>query len=321
LQVDFTALSFAAPQKVQFRYRLEGFDTDWVDAGGRRQAFYTNLPPANYRFQVVAGHDGAWGEGGAVWAFSVRPAYYQTTWFLVVVAAIAVMLVFGAFQYRARRARDRFRMVLAERVRVSREIHDTLLQDLIGVTLQFDALEAELGAATTARMKFESLRRQLRQSIRAARQSIRDLRTPMPKLDLAAALRKIIKETVPAQSNVTAHVDVIGGVRQLPAKQEEELLRIAQEAVINAVRHAQATRVRVELRYEPAVVRLNIIDNGRGFDPKVAEFNAHDHWGLASMQERAEQSSAEFRLSTKPGEGTVIQISVAAPVIVEEVPS
>lgn len=321
LQIDFTALSFSAPQKVTFRYRLDGFDTDWVDAGNRRQAFYTNLPPGSYRFQVEGGHDGEWGQKPAVWAFSVRPAYYQTTWFSIVVACAAGLLVVGAFHYRARRARDRFKLVLAERTRVSREIHDTLLQDLIGVTLQFDALESEIGSASGVRDRFQALRKQLKHSIRAARQSIRDLRTPMPKLDLYAALKRIVKETIPPQGNVTANVELFGVSRQLPPKQEEELLRIAHEAVINAVRHAQATRVRVELKYESVAVRLNIIDNGRGFDPKVVEFNAHDHWGLASMQERAEQCSAQFRLSTKPGEGTMIQVSVAAPVISGEVPS
>lgn len=321
LQIDFTAISFSAAQKIMFRYRLDGFDTHWVDAGARRQAFYTNLPPGEYRFQVEGGHDGAWADSPTAWAFSVRPEYYQTTWFSIVVVCGAVLLVVGAFQYRARRTRERFRLILEERARVSREIHDTLLQDLIGVTLQFDSLESEIGSAPAVRDRFQALRRQLKHSIRAARQSIRDLRAPVPKLDLHAALRRIVREIIPPHGHVTANVELIGAPRPLPALQEEELLRIAQEAVINAVRHAQATRVGVELRYEPSGVRVIIVDNGRGFDPQVAEFNAHDHWGLASMQERAERCAAQFRLSTKPGEGTMIQVSIAAPVTLGEMPS
>lgn len=321
LQIDYTALSFSAPQKVTFRYRLDGFDTNWVDAGVRRQAFYTNLPPGEYRFLVESGLDGQWGLTPAVWAFSVRPTYYQTTWFSILVACIAALFVVGALQFRARHARERFKLILAERLRVSREIHDTLLQDLIGVTLQFDALESEIGSAAVVRERFQALRRQLKHSIRAAHQSIRDLRAPVPKLDLIAALRRIVSETIPPHGNVSAIVELTGVARTLPAKQEEELVRIAQEAVINAVRHAQATRVRVELRYEPSEVCVTIVDNGRGFDPQVAEFNAHDHWGLASMQERAERCAAQFWLSTKPGEGTMIKVSVAAPVPTSEMPS
>jgi len=145
LQIDYTALSLVAPEKVLFRYKLEGYDRDWRDVGDRRQAFYTNLPPANYRFRVMAcNNSGVWNESGSFLDFSVAPAFYQTWWFRSLCVLAFLALLAGAYQMRLRQVARQFNMRLeervAERTRIARDLHDTLLQSFQGVLLKFHAV-------------------------------------------------------------------------------------------------------------------------------------------------------------------------------------
>jgi len=312
LQIDYTGISFTVPSKVLFRYKLEGFDADWVDAGTRRQAFYTNLPPRSYRFHVIAGNDGVWNNTGAALTFAILPAFYQTVWFRIVVLATIAFAAWGAWRLRVRHVREQFDMVLAERARMAREIHDTLLQSLVGVTLQFDTLGSEIeSSASPLRREFDKLRKQLEQCIREARQSILDLRTPAPgEGDLAAAIRQVVEKQT-SDSAVTVDLAIVGTPRPSGPRITQQLLRIAQEAVNNAMRHADATRIRIELCYDAATVALRVSDNGRGFDPARPVFTPEDHWGLANMKERADQIGAQFRLTSSPGAGTEIETVVS----------
>lgn len=312
LQIDYTGISFTVPSKVEFRYKLEGFDADWVDAGTRRQAFYTNLPPRSYRFHVIAGNDGVWNETGAALSFAILPAFYQTAWFRLVVLATMAFAAWGAWRLRVRRVREQFDMVLAERARMAREIHDTLLQSLVGVTLQFDALSSGLDQSSSPlRREIDRLRKQLEQCIREARQSILDLRTPAPgESDLASAIRQVIEKQT-RDSAVTFDLTIVGTPRPSGPRVTQQLQRIAQEAVTNAMRHADATRIRIQLCYDDGSVALRVSDNGRGFDPARPVFTPEDHWGLANMKERADQIGAQFRLTSSPGAGTEIETVVS----------
>ena len=151
LQISYTTVALTASNKIHFRYRLDGFDTDWVDAGTRRQAFYTNLSPRSYRFRVEADtENGTWLASTAVWDFAIEPAFYQTTWFYAASFGMVVLIVAGAWRIRLRRVRREFSLVLVERARLSREIHDTLLQSLVGVALQFDAIANALDSSSSA---------------------------------------------------------------------------------------------------------------------------------------------------------------------------
>ena len=145
LEISYTFPELTYPLKSRFRYRLDGFDSDWVDAGNRRQALYTNLPPGHYAFHVSAsGDEGRWSEAEALWAFSIAPRFYQTWWFLGVLGVMLAAMLWGAWQLRLRQLRRQFSLVLGERVRLSRELHDTLLQSLVGVALEFDAISKSL---------------------------------------------------------------------------------------------------------------------------------------------------------------------------------
>ncbi len=197
LEVSFTVLTLAAPNRIRFRYRLDGFDTNWVDAGPRRTVFYTNLSPRDYRFRVEAhAEDGTWSTSAADWAFTIQPAIYQTRWFYALVATLIVACTVLAWRFRLALIRRQFSLALAERARLSREIHDTLLQSLVGVALQFDGIANSLGpSSVNAREQLTRIRRQVEAYIREARQSIWDLRSPILEThDLPTALAAFARE-------------------------------------------------------------------------------------------------------------------------------
>lgn len=314
LQIDYTALELTSPQKIRFRYRLEGFDADWIDAGSRRQALYTHLPPRKYRFHVVASHsDGSWNEPGAVWDFSIRPMFYQTSWFVALCVLALSLGTWAAWQLHVRHIRREFALVLGERVRLSREIHDTMLQSLVGVALQCDAVSNSLDTPSAARDQLVRIRKHVEDFIREARQSIWNLRSPaLERSDLAAALRESGKRATDGRP-VGFDLHVSGAPYRSAPGVEEQLLRIGQEAVLNAVQHAQADRVRVELEYGDESLVLRVSDNGHGFDPAFAADEPEGHYGLVSMKERAEQIGGRFNLATSADAGTVVETVVPLP--------
>jgi len=315
LQISYTAVALTGSNKLRFRYRLDGFDTAWVDAGTRRQAFYTNLSPGSYRFRVeTTEEDGTWSPADATWAFAIRPAFYQTSWFYAAMLAAVGLAVAAAWRARLRRVRRDFSLVLAERARLSREIHDTLLQSLVGVALQFDGIANALdGSAAAARDQLVRIRRQVEAYIREARQSIWDLRSPVLEThDLAAALRAFGKRAV-AGTPVRFAVTVVGTPRRSSPKVENQLLRIGQEAITNAVRHAQATRIALEVRFDEQAITLRVVDDGRGFEYEYPGREADAHYGLTTMKERAEELGGRFTIRTGAGRGTAVETVVPTP--------
>ena len=315
LQISYTAVMLTAPNKIRFRYRLDGFDTEWIDAGPRRQAFYTNLSPGSYRFRVEAdAEDGTWRTSSAAWDFAIQPAFYQTNWFYTLCAAGIAFVVWGSWRVRLQLVRREFSLVLAERARLSREIHDTLLQSLVGVALQFDGISNSLDqSAEAAKGQLVRIRRQVEAYIREARQSIWDLRSPVLEAhDLATALREFGRAAAAGQS-VRFASTVTGAQRQCSAKIENQLLRIGQEAITNAVRHGQAKRIQLELQFDDRSLTLRVSDDGRGFDETLHAPDADNHYGLTTMRERAHELGARFTISTEVGRGTTVETVVQLP--------
>jgi signal transduction histidine kinase len=312
LEIQYAVLNLTAPLETKFKHRLEGFDQDWVDAGTRREAFYTSLPPRRYQFQVIATNsNGSSTETVATWDFTIAPMFYQTTWFAVLCIAGAAGVVAGAWHLHLRRVRREFALLLGERARLSREIHDTLLQSLVGVALQFDAVASDLDASVPPRKEdFVRMRKNVEEYIREARQSIWDLRSPkLRSTDLITALNEAGEHATGGA--VEFDLTVTGTPRRLSDKIEEQLLRIGQEAILNAVRHAAAKRVRVELAYTEESVALRVLDDGRGFDPDlVAEVEGH--YGLVGMKERARETGGDVTISSRIGHGTEVQAVVPA---------
>jgi len=306
--IQYAGLSFFAPSKVRYRYILEGFDKQWTEAGTRRSAYYTNLPPRHYRFRVqAASSTGEWNEAGAALAFYVRPAFYRRAWFILLVLALIAAIVVLLYRLRVRRLRSQFDAVLAERNRMAREIHDTLAQSFVGVSVQLE-LTAQLLAQSqleAAHRQIDRTRAYVREGIAEARRSIWDLRAITAGDSLPARLTRLVEQI----GDGDLHIDLnIGGTyRPLAPAVEDEVLRIAQEALANITHHAHATRATVDLRYHSKRLALTIMDNGRGFDPSEA-LAAKGHFGLQGMRERAAQIGAHLAVQSSPGQGATITL-------------
>jgi signal transduction histidine kinase/ligand-binding sensor domain-containing protein len=314
LRIDYAALSFVAPEKVRFSYLMENFDADWVDAGTRRQAFYTNLPPGDYRFRVRASNDGVSSQHEAVWAFTLAPAFYQTRWFAAAMAALALTGAALAWRVRVQQVRGRFSAILIERTRVAREIHDTLLQSLLGVMFRLDEVSNVIDVSSaSAKEQLVRLRHQVEFYVREARYSIRDLRSPvLQSRGLPTAIRAI-GENLTGDQGVAFHLNVTGTPRANLQRIDEHLLRIGQEAMTNAMRHGQAAALTVELTYRPDSVALRVRDDGKGFDTVPATVADGVHWGLRTMRERAEQIGGTLRIASADGRGTEVEVIVPIP--------
>jgi len=325
LQIDYSALSFVAPEKVLFRYKLEGWDRDWQDAGTRRQAFYNNLPPRNYTFRVMAcNNSGLWNEAGASLDFSVTPAYYQTIWFRSLCVIAFLGLVAALYEMRLRQFARQFNMRLEERVnertRIARDLHDTLLQSFQGVLLKFHAVTYLLpDQPAEAQKSLETTIEQARQAITEGRDTVHGLRSStLPANDLARALSLLAEELAANQTDgkrAEFRVQVEGTPRDLAPIVRDEVYRLGCEALRNAFRHAHAGRVELEIRYDRRLFRLRVRDDGKGIDPKVLGGDGRPgHYGLPGMHERARLVGGKLAVWSEIDSGTEAELTIPAAV-------
>jgi signal transduction histidine kinase len=313
-EFDYAALSFIAPQKVRYRYMLEGFDRGWSEAGGRRAAYYTNIPPGRYTFRVqAANNDGLWNTTGAAFSFALRPRFYQTPWFfalLLAALAATVVLLLKMRLYAAERA---FKAVLGERSRIAREIHDTLAQGYVGVSVQLEILAQLLRQKNLEALagQLDKTREIVRSGLADARQSIWALRTQDAReTTLPVKLRRMAEET--AESGLQPEFSLFGAYRPLPEDTERELLRIAQEAIQNVKKHARAQRLWVQLEYQQDTISLEVRDDGQGGAAQQIVESPSKRFGLTGLKERAAAIGATFEMSSEPGAGTTIRLCAPA---------
>jgi ligand-binding sensor domain-containing protein/signal transduction histidine kinase len=323
LQIDYTALSLVVPEKVRFRYKLEGWDRDWQDAGNRRQAFYTNLSPRKYRFRVMAcNNSGVWNEAGTFLDFSVAPAYYQTTRFRLLSVAAFLVLLWAVYQLRLRQVAQQFNMRLEERVsertRIARDLHDTLLQSFHGLLLRFQAANNLLPERPEeARKTLESVIDQAAQAITQGRDAVQGLRSStMVTNDLALAISALSEELGCGEMNPNCaelHVEVEGTPRNLHPILRDEVYRIAGEAVRNAFKHAEAQQIEVGIRCDERQLRLRIRDDGKGIDAKLlSDGGRPGHFGLRGMRERAKLLGGKLTVWSDLGSGTEVELGIPA---------
>ena len=310
--LDYTAPSFVAPEKVRFRYKLEGFDNDWIDSGTRRIAYYTNLRPGTYTFRVIASNnDGVWNQTGAAVSLYLKPYFYQTYWFYAACLLVLVMLAWLLFRLRVRGMQAQFSAVLAERTRIAREIHDNLAQEMAGLSVQLEVIARRMPpGADAAIAALDRARRQVRHGIAEARRYVWELRSPaLENNDLPAALAETARRLT-QDTSIHAQVAVNGTFRPLAQSVEGNLLRIGQEAINNAVKHAQAQRILVNLVFDAKRVQLIIRDDGRGFSDQVAGNGRDGHFGLVGMRERAEQIGGTLSIQSSYNSGTEVVADV-----------
>jgi signal transduction histidine kinase len=321
VRIEYTALSLTAPERVRFRFMLEGQDPDWREAVNRRSVEYSNLSPGPYRFRVTAANnDGVWNTTGATLAFTVEPAWNQAWWFFVLAASLIALTPAGAvvaWQRRrnrlaTERTQARFEAMLAERTRVARELHDTLLGDMAGVAMQLSAgakrVDTLGGARGGVGELLSTLSTQVQRTLVEARHSVSAMRAvpgQLPPLheQLASAAQRTLGE-----ADMKVRVEHAGQPRACPPTVETEIVGIATEAMTNARNHAGCQEMTVTCNYGPRALEVRVRDNGRGFDASQAA--PAGHWGLVGMRERAASIGATLSVSSSPETGTEVVIAM-----------
>lgn len=312
-EFDYAGLSFVAPQKVEYRYQLQGFDPHWVDAGTRRVAYYTNLPHGRYTFRVMArNNDGVWSEAAATAQMVVQPHVWQTLWFRLLVALALIGAGYATWRRRLRGVERQYEAVLAERTRIAREIHDTLAQGFVAVSVQLELVARLMQTSlAAARAQLDQTRTLVKSSIEDARLSIWELRSQAAEQeDLASRLLKVSEEVIArAGVPVKAQIQVSGTYRPLEAEVEREVLRIGREAVVNAVRHASPKNILLRLVFAEERFAMEVRDDGRGFAGAPAD-GTSGHYGLTGMRERAQSIDGELTVESREGEGTTVRLEL-----------
>lgn len=308
VEIHYTAPSLDAPRRTRFRYRLEGYDRDWVEVGGRRVAYYPHLPPGKFAFRVAAaGAGGAWTEGTPL-PIRLQPFFYQTGWFKLLLAGLAAWLLYGLYRLRAGRLEARA-AVAEERNRMSREMHDTIAQDLMSILMKTRiAQSAARKRAAEPDPHLEAIGNLAAGSLAETRRLLQALRPPaLDEKDLAQALRDLAG-SLSAGLEVTIGVQTRGDGTIAPAV-EAELFRIAKEAMGNALRYSGAHHIEVELTTEGGEVALTVRDDGRGFDPE----QTNGGFGLIGMRERAVSLGGSLTIRSVAGADTGTEITARAP--------
>jgi signal transduction histidine kinase len=317
LEIAYTALSFVVPQKVHFQYKLEGYDRDWQDPETRRQAFYSNLPPRSYTFRVKAcNNSGLWNEAGASLDFNIAPAYYQTRWFLVLCIVATSAALYLVYLFRLRHATQQVRVGLetrrAERERIARDLHDTLLQGVQGLILKVHAGLRQIPTEVPGRQTIEKALDYGDQVVAEGRDRVRNLRSTAGLSDLSSAFQRVADE-MRQDSSASVKTVVEGRKRELHPVVLEESYSIGREALVNALSHSEGQRVEVGIIYDPKQFRLRVRDDGRGIESKILEKGSREgHWGLLGMRERAEKIGGQLEFWSRPGTGTEVELTVPA---------
>ncbi len=312
LEIQYTSLRLAAPERLRFRYWMEGLERDWTAVGQRRVAYYTNLSPGHYRFHVVAYEMNApQNATEAVLAIQLRPHLYQTRWFIALCGVIVAAAAWGAYRLHVRNIRRQFAAVLEERNRLAREMHDTLIQGCVGVSTLLEAashaqdVSPELGHDLLDRARTE-----VRAAVDEARLAVWNLRHGSSNGDRLVPAVSQLAHRIGLDAGIDVNVEVSGTPVAVGGEIERNLMLLIREALQNAIRHAAPRRLSVFLRFDPGQLHLSIEDNGVGFDSSVDRPEESQHYGLVGMRERVERMGGDFNLTSSPGEGTRVRLTI-----------
>jgi signal transduction histidine kinase/streptogramin lyase len=314
--LSFAALTYFNPDANRYRYKLERLDRDWIEVGSdRRVASYTTLPAGKYTFHVQsATRQGVWNEPGLALGITILPPWWGTFWFrlLCFVAAVSILGTLYLLRLRQMEAEIRARIEerLGERERIARELHDTLLQGIQGVILRFQAVAERIPASEPARQMIEKVLDRADEVLVQGRDRVKNLRLTAQMKSLPEGLTDVIKDLAVGKG-VEFSVVVEGELCKLNPLVRDEAYWIGHEALVNALHHAGAKRIEVEIAYDPSHLRLRFRDDGSGIDPKIIEAGGKPgHWGMRGMRERAAKIGAHLETWSRPGAGTELELRI-----------
>jgi signal transduction histidine kinase/ligand-binding sensor domain-containing protein len=332
VQINYAAVSLSDPEAIRFRYKLQETDKDWHEMAAANPVSYRNLAPGTYHFSVAdTDTNGVWSDKVATAEFTILPAFYQTQWFLALCILTAMALLYFLYLLRLKQATQRVRASmgarLAERERIARDLHDTLLQSFHGVLFHLQAASNLFASRPTeAKQILDNTIDQAAQAISEGRDAVKGLRSSTVETsDLVLALNTLGEELAGNRSKANSaefHVVVEGTPRNLQPILWNEVFRIASEAVRNAFKHAQAQRIEVEIRYDEREFRLRVRDDGKGIAPKLLNEGGHPgHYGLRGMRERAKLMCGELKIWSALEAGTELELRIPLPVFTRPVPA
>ena len=322
--IQYTAFSFANPERIQFKYKLEGLEQNWIDAGSRRTAYYSHVPPGDYSFKVIAANsDGIWNMQGTHVLVSVLPPFYRTWWFLSAIFILCAGTVAFGWHYRvsqlqrAYAAQQAFsRQLIAsqerERKRIAAELHDSLGQQLLIIKNWAVLALRSLEGSKAVQEPLEEISNTASHAVEEMRGIAYNLRPyQLEKLGLTAAVRGLVTR-VSASSNIRFSTEIESVDGLFSQEVEISIYRIVQEALNNIVKHSQATEGRVLVRSNAGTLDLLIEDNGRGFTPAEgsAPQQSQQGFGLVGIAERARMLGGRVGIDSAPGHGSRIQVSI-----------
>jgi signal transduction histidine kinase/ligand-binding sensor domain-containing protein len=311
---SYAGLSLSVPERVRFRYKLDGFDTDWSEPVASREAVYTNLPPGPYRFHVIASNSaGLWNGLESSVQFQIEPKLWQTAWFRLAVLLTVLLITLALYRARLRRLTQqmnlRFEERLAERTRIAQDLHDTLLQGFLSASMQLHVAADQMPADAPGKPLVSRVLALMSKVIEEGRKTVSGLRSPVSSDDLEKSFAGVQQELA-VQTERDFRVIVEGTPRKLHPVIRDEAYRIGREALVNAARHSQATKIEVELEYSARELRIIVRDNGKGIDSQVLRVGKDGHWGLAGMRERADAIGARLKVWSRTGAGTEVELVI-----------
>jgi len=323
VELTYSATALTTPSRVRFKYRLDGIESDWQDVGTRRTAYFNDLPPGDYVFRVKSTDEyGRWNDAETKLEFGVAAAWYQTAWFKSAVVALIALAVWMLHRWRAhhllRLAEDSHQLQMqtrmAERDRIARDLHDTILQGTTGLVLNLQVAINRLGLSDADRQHVEALLAQADQATEEARTRVTGLRTGLePSTGFAEALRGI-GEHLANDAGIAFELVPAPHEWNLDEHARDQLALIVREAVGNACQHANARSIMIRLEEQPGERVIRVIDDGVGFavDEAASAAKASGHWGLFGMEERAAEIGARLHIRSASGRGTQVVIVVPA---------
>jgi signal transduction histidine kinase len=318
LSVQYFGVNLTDPRSVVYRYQLQGLDPGWQDVGNRTEAIYTHLRPGRYTFRVMASNgDGIWTAPVASAPFTVLPSFYQTWWFaglcLVATALLTWLGLRARVKYVSHAISIRAEERADERIRIARELHDTLLQGVQGLLLTFHVAAEKVPADHESKKTLEKALATADRIILEGRNRVSRLRSVyLTDSELKASIERFASD-LNGHREIEFVAERKGGKDLLQPHVVEEIFCIAREALANAFRHSEASRIVVELDYQRRRFMFSCRDDGRGFDLDALQARqTNGHWGLRGMSERAEKIGARFSFESARGKGTEVRVILPA---------